>query len=524
MGRISNRFRNYCEVRFQSICGKLRRTSGNQDIIGQFGVGFYSCFMVSDKVEVFTLTGDADKDVNAWHWSSAGEGSFDLAKAEGVTRGTKIIVHLKESCKEFSTKHQVEGIVKKYSNFVGFPIHLNGERLNTVGAVWAKEPSSVTEEEHTGFYRHVANAYDSPTYRLHFRTDAPIDINALFYFPERHMEKYGMGRLDPGVALYSRKVLIEDQCKQLLPDWLRFVKGVVDSEDIPLNISRENMQDSALINRMRTVLTKKAIRHLASEAKKDSEKYHVWFTEFGNFMKEGVCTDFSNKNEIAKILRFDSSSAQDEFISLDEYVSRMPPSQKNIYYLNAPSRDVALVSPYYECFEKEGIEVLFLYSTIDDFVMKNLGKYNKRTLMSAESGAVDFLDKDKKEDVDQEPLLDFFTKALGDKVQSVKVTNRPINSPAIIVDHESSSYRKMLQYVNDSSAQAGAAQVAKQKLEINPEHNVCKKLISLKDSNPDMAHLIVEQVFDNALMAADILDKPQMMLDRLNKILEHAST
>lgn len=506
---------------------KLADEGGNQDIIGQFGVGFYSAFMVSNKVEVFTLSGDAEKDVNAWHWSSDGEGVFDLSKAEGVNRGTKIIIHLKESCKEFSLKHQVEGIIKKHSNFVGFPIYLNGKELNQIGAVWTKDPQSIDEEEHTGFYRHIANAYDSPTYRLHFRTDAPIDINALFYFPERHMEKYGMGRLDPGVSLYCRKVLIEAECKQLLPEWLRFVKGVVDSEDIPLNISRENMQDSALIRRMNTVLTKKVIRFIADEAKKDTAKYHTWFQEFGNFIKEGVCTDFANKEEISKILRFDSSAAKDEHISLDDYVSRMPPSQKNIYYLNAPSRDVALNSPYYLCFEKENIEVLFLYSTIDDFVMKNLGKYNKRTLMSAESGSVDFQSKDdeKVDSKEHEPLIEFFTKALGDKAQSVTVTKRPINSPAIIVDHESSSYRKMMQYVNDASVQGGGAgtPAAKVKVEIDPEHNVCKKLNTLRDINPDMATLIVEQVFDNALMAADILDKPQMMLDRLNKILEHAS-
>lgn len=501
------------------------------NMIGQFGVGFYSLFMVADKVEVYSLSAKREGVAQAHYWSSDGTGEYDLREAEGVSRGTKIIVHLKENAKNYAIKHVIEGVVKKYSNFVGFPISLNETKLNTVQALWAMDKSSITEDQHLEFYRYIANAYDNPFFKMHFTTDAPLEIKALFYFPERHMEKYGMGRSEPGVSLYCRKVLIQHKCTTILPEWLRFVKGVVDSEDIPLNISRENMQDSGLIQRMNTVLTKRVIKFLAERARKESEQYMKFWAEFGNFLKEGVCSDFQHKGDIAQLLRFDTSLGEKEMCSLDDYVSRMPVEQDEIYYLCAPSRDFALSSPYFESFDKDGIEVLFLYSHIDDFVMKNLERYNKRKVVSIESANVKAINKaapaaeDGKEDAkeenlstsDEEGLTKFFQDTLASKVTSVKITTRLSNSPAIVVDHESAAVRKMMKYVEAT----GHNELPKQKLEINAKHPTMVKIASLRSTDPKLAKLVAEQIFDNALIAADILDNPRSMLARLNKILEH---
>jgi len=404
-----------------------KETPGDvSNIIGQFGVGFYSCFMVSDKVDVYSLS--AKPNSVAHYWTSTGSGDYEIAEAEGVSRGTKVIIHLKESEKNFAIKHVVEGIVKKYSNFVGFPITINDQKVNTVQALWVMDKNKITPEQHLEFYRYLANAYDTPFFTLQFRTDSPIDIKALFYFPERHLEKYGMGRSDPGVSLYCRKVLIQPKCKLVLPDWLRFVKGVVDSEDIPLNISRENMQDSQLIQRINNVLTKKIIKYLADQSKQDPEKYGIFWKEFGQFFKEGVCGDFVHKADIAQLLRFDTSLGENQECSLDDYISRMPLDQKNIYYLSAPNRNFALSSPYFEQFDKSGTEVLFLYHAVDDFVMKTLEKYNKRPLVSIESADVkksaeetkadeklDDAEKEKRR-VHSEDVVNFFTDILKDKV------------------------------------------------------------------------------------------------------------
>eukprot|EP00462_Mataza_sp_D1_P018710 CAMPEP_0175141596 /NCGR_PEP_ID=MMETSP0087-20121206/12233_1 /TAXON_ID=136419 /ORGANISM="Unknown Unknown, Strain D1" /LENGTH=707 /DNA_ID=CAMNT_0016425109 /DNA_START=142 /DNA_END=2265 /DNA_ORIENTATION=- len=504
--------------------------TAGEDIIGQFGVGFYSVFMVATKVEVFSRTCKGDVET-AHYWSSDGSGDYSIAQATGVSRGTKIKIHLKESEKKFAIKHIIEGIVKKYSNFVGFPIYLNDDKVNTVAAIWTQTDS--TEEQHLDFYRYIANAYDTPFFRLHFRTDAPISINALFYFPERHMEKYGMGRSEPGVSLYCKKVLIQPKCSTILPEWLRFVKGVVDSEDLPLNISRENMQDSALISRMNNVLTKKILKFLEDKAKKDSEAYMKFYDEFGNFLKEGACGDFTHKDQIAKLLRFDSSlgaTSPGDTVSLDDYIGRMRPEQNDIFFLCAPNRQFALSSPYYEQFDKEGIEVLFCYSHMDDFVMKNLQRYSKRALTSIESGnakasekkAEDKTEEEKKEDqstkAQEEQLVAYFEMALKDRVSQVKTTDRLVSSPAIVVDHESAAVRKVMKYVDTM----GSNELPKQKLEINPKHPMLVKLLTVKDSNPDLAQIVAEQIFDNALIAADILDSPRGMLNRLNKIMDYA--
>jgi TNF receptor-associated protein 1 len=351
---------------------------GAVDIIGKFGVGFYSAFMVASKISVTSRSADASIEGPANVWTSEGVGSYDLSTVSSevdMARGTKIVLELREEHNNFANDTKLQGILKTYSNFVPFPIQLAGNRVNTVQAIWASTPSDVSEEQYNEFYRYISNAFDEPMSKLHFRADVPLDLKALFYVPTMHSEKYGMGRMEPGVSLYSRKVLIDNKPENLLPEWLRFVKGVVDSEDLPLNISRESMQDSALIQKIGSVLTRRFLRHLEDESKKDAKKYNEFFLEFGHFLKEGVVTDFNNKANIAKLLRFESSSRakeEDVLSSFDDYISRCPVEQNTIYYLCAPSRELAEASPYYEIFKRNKTEVLFLYTPIDEFVMGNL--------------------------------------------------------------------------------------------------------------------------------------------------------
>lgn len=501
---------------------KLGESPDRGAIIGQFGVGFYSAFMVGNKVKVYSRS--AEPNSKGYLWESDGSGTYTIAEAEGVARGTKITVELKEAATQFSDKKVLENIIKKYSNFVGFPINVNGDRINTIRALWLAGRDSVTEDEHKEFYNFIARAYDTPTYRLHYATDSPINIRGLFYFPSQHMEKYGMGRLEPGVSLYSRKVLIQGKAKGLLPDWLRFVKGVVDSEDIPLNLSREHMQDSSMINKLNSVLTKRILKFLEEEAKKDPEAYLKWWGEFGNFLKEGLCTDFKWKAEIGRCLRFESSETEaGKMTSLEDYVSRMKEGQREIYYLCIPGRKFAETSPYYEGFKAKGWEVLFLYASLDDFVMTNLGEFGGKKVMSIESTRVELdteIQKDGKELSEQQvdELCSWMKETLSQRVTIVRETKRLHKSPAIITDHETAAYRRMMKHMDTSKV----PDLPKQQMEINASHPLIKALYHQKATHPLMAKEIAEQILDNAMVSAGLLDDSRSMLVRIHQLLEAA--
>ncbi|CAI5738756.1 unnamed protein product [Hyaloperonospora brassicae] len=492
-------------------------------IIGKFGVGFYSAFMVAEKVEVFSQSAVPGRSGTLWR--SDGSGSYEIADATDVTRGSKIVVYLKDSCKDFGTKAKVESIIRRYSNFVSFPIVLDGDTVNTVQALWTKSESDVTDEEYTEFYKFIANAFDEPAYRLIFKADAPIELKTLFFIGSSHTEKFGFARLEPGVSLYSRKVLIERNSPDILPDWMRFVRGVVDSEDLPLSLSREKMQDSRLIHKIRDVLTRRIVRFLERESTKEPDKFEKFFSEFGQFIKEGICTDFANKDALAKLLRYESSQVDaGKLTSLDEYVSRCPPDQNEMYYLCAPTRAIAESSPYFEAFKKMNKEVLFVYSPMDDFVMTNVAEFNGRKVISAEHAKIDVgSDADdateKKLSEDEQQLFGAWLKlTLEDSVKEVKFTSRLINSPAIIVDHESASIRKMMQMVNDRAGQ-GVGGLSKNVMEINPNHSIIVNLNSLREVNDTLAKKVACQIYTNATVAAGLVDDGRSILGGLNEIL-----
>ncbi|KAF4324168.1 hypothetical protein BBO99_00000104 [Phytophthora kernoviae] len=492
-------------------------------IIGKFGVGFYSAFMVADKVEVFSQSAIAGRQSHLWR--SDGSGSYEVAETDDVSRGSKIVIYLKESCKEFGTKAKVESIIRRYSNFVSFPIVLDGETVNTVQALWTKNESEVTDEEYTEFYKFIANAFDEPAYRIIFKADAPIELKTLFFIGSSHTEKFGYARLEPGVSLYSRKVLIERNSPDILPDWMRFVRGAVDSEDLPLSLSREKMQDSRLIHKIQDVLTRRIIRFLERQSTKEPEKFEKFFNEFGQFIKEGICTDFQNKDSLAKMLRYESSQVDEgKVTTLDEYVSRCPPDQNEIYYLCAPSRAIAESSPYFEAFKKMNKEVLFVYSPIDDFVMTNVGEFNGRKVISAEHAKVDVSSDNenasgKKLSKDEQDLFGAWLKlTLEDNVKEVKFTSRLTDSPAIIVDHESASIRKMMQMVNDRAGQDMSG-LSKNVMEINPNHSIIVDLNALREVNNSLAEKVARQIYTNATVAAGLVEDGRTILGGLNEIL-----
>jgi molecular chaperone HtpG len=496
------------------------------NLIGQFGVGFYSVFMVAKSVKVYTH--HWEKDGEHLVWASDGSGTYELETSSGQRRGCKIEIQLKDEAKEFSKAEHVKQILSHYSNFVQFPINLNGERINTVQAIWMRNRNEIKDEEYAEFYKFQAKAFDEPFYKLHFSSDAPLTINSLLFVPTENQERWGFIRLEPGVSLYCRKILIDSSPKGLLPEWLRFVRGVIDSADLPLNISRETMQDSSLVQKINDVITKRFLKFLEEEAKERKEKYEEFYNKFGLFLKEGIVTDINYREQLSKLLRFESSQLEKgKLSSLSEYVVRMKEDQKEIYYLNAPTRESSELGPHLEYFRARDFEVLFLYDPIDDFVMSNLREFEGKKLISADSAEVTIGDITK--DLKEKPLnkevenklCEWIKETLGERVHEVRVSKRLVDSPAIALNADkfmSPGMKRIMKAMRQEVKEGYRVN-----LEINSRHNLIKNLADLKDRDPDLAKLVAEQLFDNALIAAGFLDDPRTMVNRVYKILERVS-
>ena len=510
----------------------------NDNLIGQFGVGFYSVFMVADSVKVYTRTWQAEGE--GYCWSSDGSGAYEIEQVEGERRGTRIVISLKDEYKDFAKKARIEEIIKKYSAFVQFPVLVGGERLNTIGAIWLKSKSEVSEEEYKEFYKFQAKAFDEPRFWLHFNADAPLEINTVLYAPTENMEGFGFGRMEPGVGLYCRKVLIDSEPKNLLPDWLRFVRGVVDSADLPLNISRESMQDSTLVQKLNKVITKRFLKTLEEKAKKEPEVYNDFWSNFGLFLKEGVTTDFTHRDQLLGLLRYESSYTEEGVnTSLADYLSRAPEGQKEIYYLFGPSRAAIESGPYIEAFKARKIEVLYLYEPIDEFVMNHARAFEEKNFVSADNDEIDLdaiapeTETDKEEALEasqSEALCAFIKEKLGDEVSEVSASERLVGSPAMIVNADkqmTAQMRKMMKAMQQKASGAempGMGGEPPVKLQVNPRHPLVKNLAALYGNNGDLAGLISQQLLDNARIAAGLLEDPSQMVHRNYQILEQLSS
>jgi TNF receptor-associated protein 1 len=490
-------------------------------LIGQFGVGFYSAFMAGQQVVVTSRSYKPDE--TGWRWTSEGMGGYEIEPAADAPRGTRIVVHLKEDQKDFASEWRVDGIIRRYSNFVSFPIELNGKAVNTVQAIWARNKNEIKEEEYDEFYKYIGHDQEKPLYRLHFSADAPLTIQALLYVPSHNIEQLGMGHMESGVNLYSRKVLIQAHAKGLFPEWLRFLRGAVDSEDLPLNISRETMQDSALLQKLNKVLTGRFLKFLEERAGKDAAQFDKFYSEFGRFLKEGVITDFAHRDGLSKLLRFESSTtAAGQKTTLAEYVTRMPQDQKEIYYLLAPNREAAESSPYYEVFKDRKYEVLFFQDTLDEFVMDHLHTFEGKNIKAAEKAdlTIDSQGADGGLPADQaENLAKWIKEVLKDSVTEVRVSKRLAESPAVVVDHGEALTRSMRQILKTMRKDAPETE-QKYDLEINPKHKVIVQLDHIRVKDAALAEKVAEQIYDNARVAAGVLDDPRAMLKRLNELLE----
>ena len=493
------------------------------NMIGQFGVGFYSAFMVADKVCVHSRSWHADS--AGLVWTSDGKSSYAIEEFPGLDRGTKIVMHLKEDCKEYATESRIKHLIETYSNFVGFPILLNGKRVNEVEALWLKNKSGIDDEQYKAFYQFACRAFDEPFYRLHFSADAPLAIHALVFAPSENPERMGFSKVDCGVALYSSKVLIDAAPKDLLPDWMRFMKGVVDSADLPLNISRETMQDSALMRKLGSVISKRVIRMFEKEAEADPAKYRGFYRKFERFFKEGVATDHANREALAKLLRFESSLTEaDTVCGFADYVSRMKDNQDAIYYLVGAGREQVASSPYLEAFKARGLEVIYFTDAIDEYVVDSLGTFAGKKLVSVRHGGVELEDQATEGEALSAELttaLCAFLKAeLGDRVLSVASGKRLVDHPVIALvpaNGLSPQMRQMMKAMDENFKDE-----VKVELEINPRHPLVRKLAATKDSNPDLARLVARQLLDNALIAAGLLEDARDTVSRMNTLMEKA--
>ncbi len=501
-------------------------------LIGQFGVGFYAAFMVAEEVKVQSRS--YIKDDEGHQWVSDGTGGYTISPCKGIHRGTRIIIKLKDDCHHYADEGTIKRIIKQYSSFVSFPVVVGGEDVNTVQALWTRSKGEIEEEEYNEFYKFIGNAVDEPRSCLHFSADAPLAIKALLYTPKENFENLGFGRMEPGASLYCQKVLIEQHSKNILPDWLRFLKGVVDSEDLPLNISRQALQDNALLLKINKVLTKRYIKHLEEEAEKDPEKYQEFWNAFGIFIKEGVTSDFTHREALGKLLRFESSASEEgKMISLAEYVAGMQKGQEEIYYINGPSRETVEAGPYVEAFRKRNLEIIYTLEPIDDFVMSHLAEYEGKKLVSADRGDLelpetdndktDQPENDKKESLPAdrlESLSKWMQDILKGKVKEVHVSRRLEDSPAIIVNPDGFMTSSMERVMRAANQEGGLGSFSEKNLEINPNHNLIVSLDGLRGSDEDFARQVVGQIHDNAMIQAGLTIEPREMVARSYSILE----
>uniref|UniRef100_A0A0G4H766 Histidine kinase/HSP90-like ATPase domain-containing protein n=1 Tax=Chromera velia CCMP2878 TaxID=1169474 RepID=A0A0G4H766_9ALVE len=527
-------------------------------IIGQFGVGFYSTFVVADKVKVTSRAFHPDS--RGWEWESDGLGSFTVTEKFDLPRGTSITCHLKEECGEFASEQSVKACAKKFSSFISFPLAVSGEEVTAQEALWLKR--NATPEEHERFFQFLSgDSYSKPLYSLPFHTDAPLSIKSVFYVPETApMRLFQNTREEVGVSLHSRRVLVKKAATEIVPRWLGFVKGVVDCDDLPLNVSRENMQDSRLMSRLSHVVVSRLLKFLFDQSKEDKTKYEQFYKQYSTALKEGVLEDThtgsgKHRDNILRLLRFESSeSPAKELTSLDEYITQMKENQQNIYCLCAADRHNALASPYMEFFKRRKRPVLLMYEDIDEFLLMNVQSYKDKKLVAIDSSEEDFEElledsegaegeegKEKgeaggesekgKQEISLAPLsaqeqgeLEAFAKrVLADQVSGVKFSTRLHDSPAVVTGFISSGVRKMMKAAMKSADGVDAFSRVPVKLELNPGHKIIKAIHHAQSSKSDkggVATVMMQQILDNACIAAGMVDDPRTLLERLQRHLQ----
>ncbi|AXQ98365.1 molecular chaperone HtpG [Pseudoalteromonas piscicida] len=525
---------------FKNLTGDQAKDS---QLIGQFGVGFYSAFIVADKVTVRTRKAGESEAVE---WESQGEGDFTIAEIEKAERGTEITLHLREEESEFLETYRLRGIVTKYSDHISIPVELykdpvpesegpDGEKIeaqpgeweaiNKATALWTRDKSEISEEEYKEFYKHVGHDWEEPLTWAHNKVEGKTEYTSLLYIPKKApFDLYNRER-QAGLKLYVQRVFIMDDAEQFMPSYLRFVKGLLDSNDLPLNVSREILQDNKITQAIRKGCTSRVLKMLERMGKNKPEDYQAFWNEFGNVIKEGPAEDFANKDAIAKLLRFSSTHTDEKTqnVSLEQYIERMKEGQDKIYYVVADSFEAAKSSPHLEIFRKKGIEVLLLSDRVDEWMMSHLTEFNEKPLQSITRGDLDLGDMDDEEtkkaheesEKEVEGLVERVKTALGDKVKEVRFTHRLTDSPACVVadDHDmSSQMQKLMEQVGQ------AVPESKPVFELNPEHQLVKHLNNEQDE--DKFGQWADVLLDQAMLAErGSLKDPAGFVSRLNKLM-----
>ena len=532
----------------------LKQMTGDEKkdshLIGQFGVGFYSAFIVADKVDVFTRRAGATVGEGV-HWESAGDAEFQIETVEKADRGTSIVLHLRDDASEFADNWRLRNIVKKYSDHIAIPVMMEKpavpasdedskdepelkevefEAVNDATALWTRARSEVSEDEYKEFYKSVSHDFEDPLKWSHNKVEGKLEYTSLLYIPGRAPFDLWNREAARGLKLYVQRTFIMDDAEQFLPIYLRFVKGVVDSNDLPLNVSREILQKDATTDSMKSALTKRALDMLEKMAKNDAGNYDKFWKEFGNVLKEGPAEDFANKEKIAKLLRFSSThdDKEEQQQSLEDYVSRMKEGQDKIYYVAAENFATAKNSPYLEVFRKKGIEVLLLHDRIDDWLMSHMMEFDGKQLQDVAKGELDLGELDNEEDKKEQEklsetnkdLVERTKKVLEDKVEEVRVTNRLTDSPACLVVGEHDMGAQMRRIMEAAGQDLPES---KPILELNPGHPLVVKLD--QEADEDRFASLSQLLFDQAALAAgDSLQDPASFVARLNKLLLELSS
>lgn len=511
---------------FLEAAQKGESTPNLADIIGQFGVGFYSVFMVAEKVIVTSRS--YRPEAQAARWESQGGETYTLDAAEKASRGTRIEIFLKEDAAEFAEEARLRDIIRRHSDFVAYPIYLGEDEtpVNSRKALWREAPNQVTEEQYADFYKQFTLDFEPPLLHLHVRADAPVQLYALLYLPAKAERNMFSLRKEDGLKLYARKVLIQEYTKDLLPEYLRFVQGVVDSEDLPLNVSRETIQANTVVRQIRRVLSGKVLGALREMATKDPEKYARFWETFGTYLKEGVVSqmDAREREKLYPLLRFRSTTFPNQWISLADYIGRMKGGQKTIYYLLGEDADSVQHSPHLDAFRAQGIEVLLMTEPIDSFLAVTLTEYEGFKVENAASAE---LPRSAEEDTapDEEPVpeevqttLQRFRETLGERVADVKFSRRLHDSVARLSDPEgaaNSEMQRVYRYLDKEY------QVPKKVLELNPHHALIRRLAGLPEDDA-LAKAVIEQVYESALLLEGLHPNPASMVQRIQQLMEAA--
>jgi len=496
-------------------------------VIGQFGVGFYSVFMAAEWVRVTSRS--YKRDAEAVSWYSVGEENFQVEPAEMSERGTKIEIKLKEDAAEFAEEYRVKSTIHKHSDYIGFPIYVGEgtEPVNKQTAIWRTSKQDVSEDQHKDFYRQLTLDFEEPLMHIHTITDAPVQLYALLYFPSKNRRDMFALRKDDGLKLYSRNILIDEYSKDLLPEYLRFVQGVVDSEDLPLNVSRETVQASGLMAKLKKVLTNQVLKELENLAKKDAEKYQSFWQEFGEYLKQGIASGAGDDiDKLNGLLRFHTSLNPDSWSSLEGYVERMKEEQKKIFYLVGDDVKSVLRSPHMDYFQTQGIEVLLLTEPVDSFMLMSLRKYKDFDLENAAQAEETPAEKPEEEQSEEQKaaqegidgLIARFKEVLGERVADVRSSQRLSQSVARLVDKEGgmgAEFQRVYRYLGrDFDATPKI-------LELNPTHPILTELLKL-DSSSALQTLVIEQIYDSALLAEGIHPDPSSIVPRVQEIIQAA--